>query len=63
MTKKLPKEVLEYFQQQGREGGKIGGKKSLETMTPEARVARAKVASEAARAARNAKKAQSNAKA
>jgi hypothetical protein len=26
----------------GREGGKIGGKRSLETMTPEERIARAK---------------------
>lgn len=32
----------------GRKGGKIGGKRSLETMTPEERVARAKKASLAA---------------
>jgi hypothetical protein len=32
----------------GRKGGKIGGKRSLETMTPEQRSARAKKASEAA---------------
>jgi hypothetical protein len=32
----------------GSKGGKIGGKRSLETMTPEARSARAKKASEAA---------------
>lgn len=32
----------------GRKGGKIGGKRSLETMTPEERSARAKKASEAA---------------
>jgi hypothetical protein len=32
----------------GRKGGKIGGKRSLETMTPEERSARAKKASDAA---------------
>jgi hypothetical protein len=32
----------------GRKGGKIGGKRSLETMTPEERTARAKKASMAA---------------
>jgi hypothetical protein len=32
----------------GRKGGKIGGKRSLETMTPEQRSARAKKASDAA---------------
>ncbi len=32
----------------GRKGGKIGGKRSLETMTPEERSARAKKASIAA---------------
>jgi hypothetical protein len=32
----------------GSKGGKIGGKRSLETMTPEERIARAKKASEAA---------------
>jgi hypothetical protein len=32
----------------GQKGGKIGGKRSLETMTPEQRSARAKKASEAA---------------
>ena len=32
----------------GQKGGKIGGKRSLETMTPEERSARAKKASEAA---------------
>ena len=35
--KKLPPEVLEYFRKQGAKGGKIGGKRSLETMTPEQR--------------------------
>ncbi|MGA2185466.1 MAG: hypothetical protein ABSH47_20795 [Bryobacteraceae bacterium] len=32
----------------GRKGGRIGGKRSLETMTPEERSARAKKASDAA---------------
>jgi hypothetical protein len=44
MKKKIPPEVLEYFRQQGAKGGKIGGKRSLETMTPEERAARAKKA-------------------
>jgi hypothetical protein len=52
MAKKLPPEVLEFFRRQGAKGGKIGGKRSLETMTPEARAARAKKASAAAVAAR-----------
>jgi hypothetical protein len=55
-TRKLPPEVLEFFRKQGAKGGKIGGKRSLETMTPEERVARAKKASAAAAAARKAKK-------
>ena len=60
--KKLPPEVLEYFRKQGAKGGKIGGpiggKRSLETMTPEERTARAKKASAAAVAVRKAKLAQ-----
>ncbi len=56
MAKKtLPPDVLEYFRQQGAKGGKIGGKRSLETMTPEERAARAKKASDAAVIARKAK--------
>jgi hypothetical protein len=55
-TKKLPPEVLEFFRKQGAKGGKIGGKRSLETMTPEERTARAKKASQAAVVARKAKK-------
>jgi len=62
MAKKLPPEVLEYFRKQGAKGGKIGGsaggKRSLETMTPQERTARAKKASEAAVAARREKKKQ-----
>lgn len=42
--KKLPADVLEYFRKQGAKGGKIGGKRSLETMTPEARSERARKA-------------------
>ena len=44
----LPAEVLEFFRKQGAKGGKIGGKRSLETMTPEERSARAKKASQRA---------------
>ena len=40
----------------GRKGGKIGGKRSLETMTPEERSARAKKASMAAAAKRTAER-------
>jgi hypothetical protein len=47
MKKKLPPEVIEYMRQQGAKGGKIGGKRSLETMTPEERTVRAKKASAA----------------
>jgi len=58
MTKKLPPDVLRYFQHQGAKGGRIGGRRALDTMTREQRVARAKKASRAAAAARkrNAKK-------
>ena len=49
-------EVLEFFRKQGAKGGKIGGKRSLETMTPEERTARAKKASDAAVAVRKAKR-------
>jgi len=54
--KKLPPEVLEFFRKQGAKGGKIGGRRSLETMTSEERSARAKKAADAATAARKAKK-------
>ena len=54
MAKRLPPAVLDYFREQGAKGGKIGGKRSLETMTVEQRVARAKKASRAAAAARKA---------
>jgi hypothetical protein len=42
MAKKLPPEVLEFFRKQGAKGGKIGGKRSLETMTPTQRSERAR---------------------
>jgi len=44
MSKRLPPDVLEYFRKQGAKGGKIGGKRSLVTMTPAERTARAKKA-------------------
>ena len=40
----MPKDILEFFKETGRQGGKIGGKRSLQTMTPEERTARAKKA-------------------
>jgi hypothetical protein len=55
MAKKLPGDVLEYFRRQGAKGGRIGGKRSLETMTPQQRSARAKKAAAASAAARKAK--------
>jgi hypothetical protein len=53
--KKLPPDVMEFFRKQGAKGGRIGGKRSLETMTTEERTTRAKKASAAAVAARKAK--------
>jgi len=55
MTKKLPANVLAYFREQGAKGGRIGGRRSMETMTREQRVTRAKKASAAAVAARKRK--------
>jgi hypothetical protein len=40
--------LSEIMRELGKKGGKIGGKRSLETMTPEERSARAKTASLAA---------------
>ena len=54
-TKKLPPEVLEYFRKQGAKGGKIGGKRSLETMTPAQRSERARKAVAAREAKRQPK--------
>ena len=44
----MPPEVLEYLRSMGKKYGSEGGKRSLETMTPEERSARAKKASLAA---------------
>ena len=52
-SKKLISEVMAEL---GRKGGKIGGKRSLQTMTPEERSARAKKASEAAAKVRTEKR-------
>jgi hypothetical protein len=56
VLKRLPSHVLEYFREQGAKGGRIGGKRSLETMTPAQRIARAKKASAAAARKRSAAK-------
>lgn len=53
--KKIPAEVLEWFREQGRRGGEIGGKVAAANMTPEERAARAKKASIAGVAARRLK--------
>ena len=39
---KLPPEVLEYFRRQGAIGGRTGGSKAWENLTPEERSKRAK---------------------
>jgi hypothetical protein len=56
MAKKLPPAVIAFLREQGAKGGRIGGRRSLETMTPAARVARAKKASAVAARNRSAKK-------
>jgi hypothetical protein len=50
------KTISAVMREMGRKGGKIGGKRSLETMTPEERRARAKKASAAASTARKARR-------
>ena len=57
-TKKLPPAVLEFFKQAGKKGGKIGGKRSLETLTPEERTERAKKAAAKSADVRSAKRAE-----
>ena len=56
MAKRMPKEVAEYLTKMGQKYGRIGGKKSLETMTAEERSARAKKASLAAAKKRTAER-------
>ena len=48
--KKLPADVLKFFKEQGAKGGRIGGKRSLQTMTAQQRRDRARKASRAAEA-------------
>jgi hypothetical protein len=49
---KLSAEALDYFRQQGKKGGKIGGERAAANMTPAQRKARATKASQAAAVAR-----------
>ena len=56
MDKKTKALFSEIMREIGSKGGKIGGKRSLETMTPEERSARAKKASLAAAEKRTAKR-------
>ena len=56
MDKKTKAIFSEIMREIGRKGGKVGGKRSLETMTPEERSARAKKASMAAAKKRTAKR-------
>ena len=58
--KKLPSAVLAFFKEQGARGGRVGGKRSLQTMTRQQRIARAKKASHAAAVARRAKAKKTN---
>src|SRR5258708_3064804 len=52
MAKPLPDDVLAYFRKEGAKGGKIGGKKSLQTMTAAAPPAPPRKAAKAAAAPR-----------
>ena len=56
MNKEKRALLSEIMGELGKKGGKIGGKRSLETMTPEERSARAKKASEAAAKKRTAER-------
>jgi hypothetical protein len=56
MDKKTKALFSEIMREIGRKGGRIGCKRSLETMTPEQRSARAKKASMAAARKRTAKR-------
>jgi len=55
MAKKAPPEVLAFLRAQAAKGGKVGGKRSLVTMTAAERKARARKAGQASGAARKAK--------
>jgi hypothetical protein len=57
--KRLPADVLAYFQQQGAKGGTIGGRKAATRMTPTQLRARARKGGLAAAAARRARAKQS----
>lgn len=48
-------EVIEFFKESGRKGGKIGGKRRVETTTPEQRTEWAKKAAAASAKVRSAK--------
>ncbi len=48
--------IRKVMSEMGRKGGKIGGKRSLETMTPEERTARAKKAAAKSAEVRSKKK-------
>ncbi len=56
VDKKTKASSPEMMREIGRKGGKIGGKRSLETMTPEERSARAKKAATAAAKKRTAER-------
>ena len=56
MDKKMKAIFSEIMREIGSKGGKIGGKRSLETMTPEQRTARAKIAAAAAAKKRTAQR-------
>jgi hypothetical protein len=56
MNKEKKALLAEIMSELGRKGGKIGGKRSLETMTPEERSERAKKASLAAAKKRTAER-------
>lgn len=48
IKKAFPPELIEYFRQQGRKGGKLSGKARMEKLTSEQRSAIAKNASQKA---------------
>ena len=56
MNRELPNDIAEFFRETGRRGGKVGGKRSLETMMPEERRERAKKAAAASAEARRNRK-------